>query len=786
MSRGVVRLLVRSEIRRSWRSLLGLALIVAVVGTVVLAAAAGARRTSTVVDRAQADTLARDLRIQVDDNAAIPRVAAAVADSPDVAAVAEVSIFPVDAGGEFDLALFGDPGGELGHTVDRPLDLDGRLPTGPDEVTLNTAAARDLGVGVGDPLPIGTFTADDVETLVTVGEFPGFNGPEVDLRVVGVMQALDDLQGGATFAGPLGFVGPAFFADHPDVAGFPPVLAIRMTDSELGTADVEAQARELAGDADVSMELAEEAYGASLRRAIGALSLGLVVFAVVAGLAGLVTVGQAVSRQIQAAAIEGEGLRRLGMDRRSRTAALAIPVTAAVVVGVLAAGVGAVLASPLFPIGVARKVETSDGFDVDWPILLGGALVLGLAAAAVAFWRSRPRAAAVPDRGVSFSAALIRPILPSVVPLVGARLALEPGRGRRSVPVRSAVIGAALGTVGVIAVGVISVSMTHLVDEPDRWGWTWSAAPDVEDASGLERRLVDDERLDAVAWLHKATVVLDGADTPGFAVDDVRGDVEFVVREGRAPTTEGEVVLGHRTAEDLGVGVGDHVEARQSDGPGTVDLEVVGEAVFPVIDNLAPGDGALLTPAGLRQTNRTDGFRSLLLDYPEGVDVDALEADLSSEYGLLYSVYSRPTVPGDVANVGGLRTLIVVLGGFFVALAIVALAHVLLLSSRRRGTDFAVLRAFGFRRRQVRRTVAVQSLVTVAVAAVVGVPVGWATGRIVWRLMVGDLGVVDEPTAPWALLVAFLPALVVVTLLVAAVPAWATARRRPVDALRAE
>ena len=143
-------------------------------------------------------------------------------------------------------------------------------------------------------------------------------------------------------------------------------------------------------------------------------------------------------------------------------------------------------------------------------------------------------------------------------------------------------------------------------------------------------------------------------------------------------------------------------------------------------------------------------------------------------------------MPGDVANVGGLRTLIVVLGGFFVALAIVALAHVLLLSSRRRGTDFAVLRAFGFRRRQVRRTVAVQSLVTVAVAAVVGVPVGWATGRIVWRLMVGDLGVVDEPTAPWALLVAFLPALVVVTLLVAAVPAWATARRRPVDALRAE
>ena len=788
MSRGVVRLLIRSELRRSWRSLLGLALIVAVVGTVVLAAAAGARRTSTALDRAQATTQARDLRIQVDDNGAVPRVSDAVAESPEVAAMAVVGIFPVDAGGDFDLALFGDPDGALGQTIDRPIAVDGRLPAAgaADEVTLNAAAASDLGVGVGDPLPIETFDAEDLELLVTEGQFNGFNGPHLDLRVVGVMRTLDDLQGGATFAGPLGLVGPTFFREHADVAGFPPVLAIRLGDPDLGTAAIEAQARELAGDADISTELSEDAYGASIRRAVRVLSLGLVVFSLVAGLAGLVTVGQAVSRQVQGASIEAEGLRRLGMDRRTRTLALAIPVTAAVAVGVVAGGIGSILASPLFPIGVARDVETDPGLRVDLPVVLLGALVLGLIAVAVAFWRSRPRPSAEPERAVPFSAALMRPILPSVVPLVGARLALEPGRGRRSVPVRSAVIGAALGAIGVVAVGVVSASLTELVDAPERWGWTWSTTPDVEDAEGLRDVLAEDERLDGVAWLNKATVVLDEADTPGFALDVVRGDVGMVLQTGRAPVAADEVALGLRTADDLGVEVGDHLAARRSDGPGTVELEVVGEAVFPIIDNASPGEGALLTPEGLEATNRTDGFRSLLLDYPDGADVAALEADLSEDYGLSFSAYSRPTLPGEVANVGGLRTLTVVLGGFFVALGVVALAHVLLLSSRRRRTDFAVLRAFGFRRRQVRRTVAVQALVTVAVGTVVGVPIGWATGRVVWRLMVGDLGVVDDPSAPWGLLVAFIPVVAAVALLVAVLPAWNTARRIPADALRAE
>jgi hypothetical protein len=785
MSRGVLGLVVRSEIRRSWRSMLGLALIVAVVGTVVLATAAGARRTASTLDRAEAATGARDLRIQVDEPDAEDQLARAVADRPEVAAAASVSIVPVDGGGEFDLVLIGDPDGVLSRDIDRPLRIRGRLPAAdaPDEVTLNETAAHDLGLDLGDDLHLGTFSQEDLDALLQEGTFNGFNGTPLDLRVVGVMEALDGLQGGVVFAGPVAQVGPAFFTAHEEVAGFPPVFTVRFDDA-LDQDDQEALVDEISGDLPVSTEWAEEAYGGSVRRSIGALTVGLVVFTVVAGLAGLMTVGQAVSRQVRASGSEAEGLRRLGLERRSRAMATAVPVTLAIAAGAVVGAAGSVLASPLFPIGLARQVEPDPGIHVDPLVLLVGTVVLGLAASAVALWRSRDQSAAVEEK-VPFSAALIQPLLPRVVPLIGVRMALEPGRGRGAVPVRSAVVGAALGALGIVAVGVVSVSLTHLVHEPSQWGWTWSSAPDAEDPDALAADLAEDDRLDAVGLLDKATVQLDGTDVAGFALEVPRGDMALALGDGRAPSAPGEVAIGERTADRLGVGIGDHVEA-QTPHDGTVELEVVGEVVLPIIDNTSPGEGALLTPEGLEAARGSDGFKSLLVDYPDDADVGALEDALAEDYGLSFSAYSRPTLPGDVANVNGLRTLTLVLGGFFAALAVVALAHVLTISSRRRRGDFAVLRAFGFRRREVRRSVAVQAVVTVLVGTVVGVPLGLAVGRLVWRLMVGDLGVLDDPSAPWPLLIAVLPALVVAALVVAALPAWAAARRRPAELLRAE
>ena len=64
---GAVRLLVRSELRRRWRSLVVVALLVAFAGAVTLAAVAGARRTSTSFDRFQESVRSHDVLVFAED-----------------------------------------------------------------------------------------------------------------------------------------------------------------------------------------------------------------------------------------------------------------------------------------------------------------------------------------------------------------------------------------------------------------------------------------------------------------------------------------------------------------------------------------------------------------------------------------------------------------------------------------------------------------------------------------------------------------------------------------------
>jgi len=62
---GTVRMLAGSEIRRHWRSTLALALLVCVIGGLIMAAAAGARRSSTALDRFNASSRSSALEISI-------------------------------------------------------------------------------------------------------------------------------------------------------------------------------------------------------------------------------------------------------------------------------------------------------------------------------------------------------------------------------------------------------------------------------------------------------------------------------------------------------------------------------------------------------------------------------------------------------------------------------------------------------------------------------------------------------------------------------------------------
>src|SRR4029077_2299468 len=57
--------------------------------------------------------------------------------------------------------------------------------------------------------------------------------------------------------------------------------------------------------------------------------------------------------------------------------------------------------------------------------------------------------------------------------VVGARFALEPGRGRAAVPVRPALLGAVAGILGVLAAFTFSAGVSDAAANPARFGQTW-------------------------------------------------------------------------------------------------------------------------------------------------------------------------------------------------------------------------------------------------------------------------------------------------------------------------
>src|SRR5439155_20168830 len=56
----------------------------------------------------------------------------------------------------------------------------------------------------------------------------------------------------------------------------------------------------------------------------------------------------------------------------------------------------------------------------------------------------------------------------------GVRMALEPGRGRTAVPVRTTIFGATLSLVALAAALGFGASLDRLVTTPSLSGWNWS------------------------------------------------------------------------------------------------------------------------------------------------------------------------------------------------------------------------------------------------------------------------------------------------------------------------
>ncbi len=793
-------LLFRTEVRSRWTTLAGLSLIAAIVVALVLAAVVGARRTSTTVARFRDGTASGDAQVQVDTSEHGAAAEAAFAALPYVDAVATrylVNGFPAEADDTTpDFAVMSDPDGRYGVTVDRMRMLSGRMPApdSSDEIALTEHAADLLHRSVGDRLHVRTFATSDLDTIGSGTAFPGFNGPTLDLVVVGIGRMPGELQGDVVRNSIYAFAAPGFVAAHPGVGAWPPAVVLRLHDPAHDQARLADDAATImstivgsdaAGLADIIT--ADDQYLTTTQHTIDDMSTGLVVFAIVATIAGLAVVTQALSRQISTASVPGPVLLAMGLDRRRRSLALALPSMLACAVGIGLGVAVAVALSPVLPVGLARKAEIHPGLWVDpWTLLVGAALatlVLG-GWSLLTSWRSqrlavdargpRRRPSSTADRLARWGAR------PSTV--IGVRYAFESG-GRPSIPVRAALLSATIAVTGVIGAGVVATSLDSLLGDGARWGWNWSTMPDLFGETEAPPDLQTDDRIAGVGQLQQTSVVLEGLRIGGFSMEQVKGDVTFTVATGRLPSTASEVALGRDTSKQLDAPVGGTVTAVASDGSSPVDLTVVGIVVLPPTQFPSPSTGAALTPDGLAAVANDNVDRSLALQYRKGADVTGLEQHLRTDDGMSFPIFARAQAPGSVKDIAQGRGIAIALAGFFTVLGIAGLLHAMTVSCRRRRGQLVILRTLGFRRRQVITTAVAQAMSIAVLGLLIGIPVGMIVGRAVWSGLAGDLGVLDQASTPWALVVLVVPATMAIAAVVAWPPGHRAARARPIDNL---
>jgi putative ABC transport system permease protein len=108
------------------------------------------------------------------------------------------------------------------------------------------------------------------------------------------------------------------------------------------------------------------------------------------------------------------------------------------------------------------------------------------------------------------------------------------------------------------------------------------------------------------------------------------------------------------------------------------------------------------------------------------------------------------------------------------------------MSVRGRRRELGTLRALGFTSGQLRSTVLVQSVASATVALVVGVPLGFAAGRVAWRVFATRLGVGTDPTLSAWWVLATVAGGLLVAVVAAAVPSRTAARSDASAVLRTD
>lgn len=345
---------------------------------------------------------------------------------------------------------------------DRITIVQGRMavPNRTDEMIMTASAARLLGVHVGQVIPMGFYT--DAQT-----NLPDFGTPtvaprlQIRVKLVGiavgdnavVQDDVDQTYGEVVLTPAL--IRGAIAASP--TAGAPALYGLQLNHGGRDVPKVEQELVRLIPGGLTSEFHVTSRVVTEVELAVKPESVALGGFGAIAALVCLALGIQAISRQLRSGDEDLRVMRALGASPAATTGDGLIGILGAVLLGSLVAVSVAVGLSPLSPVGPVRSVYPDRGIAFDWTVLgVGLAVLVGVlgAAAAALSYRGAPHRANRIGQVTKGSSSVVRAAGSAGMPVagvVGVSFALEAGRGRTSVPVRSALFGSVLAIALVVA-----------------------------------------------------------------------------------------------------------------------------------------------------------------------------------------------------------------------------------------------------------------------------------------------------------------------------------------------
>jgi putative ABC transport system permease protein len=281
--------------------------------------------------------------------------------------------------------------------------------------------------------------------------------------------------------------------------------------------------------------------------------------------------------------------------------------------------------------------------------------------------------------------------------------------------------------------------------------------------------------------LYGLDATIDGDHQYGTGVDGSISSVAAIdMKQGRAVTSGNNLLISADTAKTKGWALGQSVGFSAIGSP-TITERVTG--IYADNELLGP---FLASAAVYRQLTPRDEWSAMvvLVNVAPGADDHAVQDGLDAATNNYYvvTVETKEGFKGEIAGqVNGLIGLLYGLLGLAIVIAILGIINTLALSVVERRREIGMLRAIGMQRKQVRRTIYLESLLIAVFGALLGIMIGISYGSLITRALHGQG--LDTVSVPWGQSIAFLVLAAIVGVLAALWPGIRAARTRPLAAI---